>query len=311
VHGVTTRGRRRRRLQHGLQIGGTAVVVAAIAVGATLVSADSGPGPTAPAAATPPTQSQLLGDWHLISPTPSFSKTGENEDPNLITFAATNGQLGWSGYDGCNGVSAKVRLGPLGSFTTYQEFMTDRGCLGIATRGSAPVTGVSVVEAAASASLRGETLSFYDKGGTLVGTFARDAGTTVDTSPPGEPPTQAQLLGDWRLTSPKPSLDKTGPSEDPNLVTFAIDQGQLWWWGYDGCNWVNGPVTLETDGRFSTSQNAETLRGCVAIDRSPTPDVVTGVSVIERAALVRLTGEGRLSFYDQAGTLVGTFAHVE
>jgi hypothetical protein len=145
-------------------------------------------------------------------------------------------------------------------------------------------------------------------GSTAIGsTVARsDSGSsTLTTTFSGQPPTRGQLLGRWHLASPKPSLPEAGPREDPNLVTFTMQRGELWWFGYDGCNWFSGPVLLGTDGSFRTPENRATMRGCLGISTPP----VTGASVIEHVAWVRLR-DWRLTCYNRVGRLVGSFVRV-
>jgi hypothetical protein len=130
------------------------------------------------------------------------------------------------------------------------------------------------------------------------GTIVRSA---VDSAQlPDLSPTEADLLGRWR---PVVLLGNDVRTLRP-LVAFERTQSGLGWSGYDGCNWGTGQVDLREGGVFSTSHNESTLRGCTA----PGADEGTFVTfqVLERATRIRLQ-EGRLSFYNNDNTRLGTF----
>jgi heat shock protein HslJ len=298
-----------------VEIGGTAVVVAAVAIGATLVATDHGHGRVNPAGQTPPTQRQLLGHWQLRTPHGSLSKTGPNKDPNLVTFTMDQSQLMWSGYDGCSWYSGKVDLGAGGSFATPNAMVTLNGCLGISGKGGPLITGVRVIERARSVGIEGTDLTFYNSEGHPVGTFGR-VGPPTSTTLPGTAPSQSDLVGRWHWVTKTPPSHR-GTHMDPSFLLFTFHPDGLMppahpgpilhWSGYGGCNnFVTGDVHLASQGAFSTSRNIVSDLACTI---EPPPGEVEVSGVIGRAHWVRLVGE-RLQFYDAQHHLVGVFEPV-
>ncbi len=312
VGDVIARGRRKLCWQRCLQIGGTAAVVAAVAVGAALVHADSGPGTMSAAAGKPPTQANMIGKWLLVSPRPSLKKTGPREDPGLVTFSMQRGQFSWLGYDGCNWISGPVDLGTAGSFRTPENMATTRGCLGISTLGSPLVTGAGVIEKAASVRFEGGDLTFFTSAGESAGTFTRQPIGGFEPLP-NQVPSASGLIGHWHWVTKTPP-SHVGTQLDPSLLWFTFQNvglvrppghpPVLHWSGYVGCNNVlTGEVHLGTDGAFSTSRNTASDLACQA---APPAHELTVSQVILSARSVRLV-DGRLTFYDADQRPVGTF----
>jgi hypothetical protein len=124
----------------------------------------------------------------------------------------------------------------------------------------------------------------------------------VNHAIPGRPPTPEQLVGDW-LMSVRPvhgPPSSTVGSKGRLTLTFRLPSSGLQWGGDDGCNSWGGQVRLGTGGAFSAPDPYSTLVGC--LDKTG----FSAVTVIRHARQVRLQ-DGRLSFYDGANHLLGTF----
>jgi META domain/PASTA domain len=133
------------------------------------VSIQYDPGPTGEA----PSEDDLVGTWR-----PSRIGAGDHlaqvrrvsGSPVVLTFAHLYPWLSWEGYDGCNWTSGRVHLDG-GSFNTSQNGTTTRGCLRLHVQ---PPSIPEIVETAASVTVSGPHLRFYDSDNRLLATFVRD-----------------------------------------------------------------------------------------------------------------------------------------
>lgn len=123
--------------------------------------------------------------------------------------------------------------------------------------------------------------------------------------PRGRPPERSELIGTWRpITLFGVDVRKMRRIHG-DRVTLMFREGQagLHISAYDGCNWLDARVRLQPSGRFSTSEEAQTLRGCLpsASDRETrNADVVTKGSRM-------LHHGGRLVFLDSQGELIAEY----
>lgn len=127
----------------------------------------------------------------------------------------------------------------------------------------------------------------------------------VGGPPPGTPPELSELIGTWRPVT----LFGVDVREirrihgDRVTLMFTESQAGLQVSAYDGCNWVGARVRLQPSGRFSASERAQTLRGCLpsASDRETrNAEVVTTASrMLRRGA--------RLLFLDSRHELIAEY----
>ncbi len=73
--------------------------------------------------------------------------------------------------------------------------------------------------------------------------------------------------------------------------------------GYDGCNWLDGHLTIQPDGTITTGSIVSTARGCFSETGG---DPYTEGQVLGQATLARLL-QDRLLLYD-GHRLLGSFA---
>lgn len=148
-------------------------------------------------------------------------------------------------------------------------------------------------------------------------TVAPDSAAGKSTSPPaptttpaptpqqaGRPPVRAELIGTWKpntlLGRDVRSIRRINGGRP--IVTFGQYSFGLGWTAYDGCNWTSGRIRLWPSGRYSLSAQATTTRGCIGSGDNS----IANVKVVIGADQIRLN-RGRLSFYDAAGGLLGTY----
>lgn len=314
VERVADAGSRRLRARRSAQLAGVASAVAVIAVGGLALRPDhNAAGPTASQQSTwrgaPPTEEQLLGTWRpLVLRGEDVSVRSVDEGRVVLSFAHRMRGIGWNGYDGCNGWGGWVYLGPDGSFAT-----SNNGSTRIACYKRMPFTEVDAVLGAATVRLVHEQLVLYDKSGTPLGVFIR---TKQISRPdrqvplPGRVPAESELVvGNW--LGPIGSVPsflgsrtlKTAVTFEHDVVVAIPNASSLSWRGYDGCNWTSGYVHLTSDGRFWTTHDGTTLRGCSGPGGHQIHPV-SAVDIVEAATRVRLV-DRKLRFYNNAGQLLG------
>ena len=133
------------------------------------------------------TEDDLLGRWRPVilngvplEPTARISDSSASvrwtgglrfdREPHLGHIPGQSPALRWAGYDGCNWCSGFLHLQPTGAFTTSHDATTLRGCSGWDPSAFSMVTAVMT---AARLSLDGDTLTFLDATGVVLGVFER------------------------------------------------------------------------------------------------------------------------------------------
>ncbi len=120
-----------------------------------------------------------------------------------------------------------------------------------------------------------------------------------------EPPTEQDLLGQWRAVGELArQLKSAGYPETSLVLGFSQSDQKFWWGGSEICNGTAGRFTVGADGAFSTFHAATTLNGC-----GEDANVVTVPRVLVEATQVRLV-DGQLRLYKE-DSLLATFERLE
>jgi hypothetical protein len=113
---------------------------------------------------------------------------------------------------------------------------------------------------------------------------------------PGRPPSLEELIGTWRpvrlLGEDTRGMRRINGNRP--TVTFGEFALGLGWTAYDGCNWTSGRALLRQSGRFSTSHQTTTDRGCIG----PPPTATSRTRRLWLGATRVELRRGRLYFYD-------------
>jgi heat shock protein HslJ len=125
-----------------------------------------------------PSEDDLRGAWQVVT------ADGEPVADSLTHRERTLKLAGadWFGYDGCNSWFGHIELGPDGSFSTWGDGSTLKGC----TKYNA-IRVPSLIMSASSVRLDGDTLSLYGDDGSPLATFERAGPDSTPTNRPSNP----------------------------------------------------------------------------------------------------------------------------
>jgi len=121
----------------------------------------------------------------------------------------------------------------------------------------------------------------------------------------GRPATALDLAGKWHpiMLLGKRLTTLRGVDGLLIYVSFASVNKLTEIRGYDGCNWLDGHLTIQPDGTITTGSIVSTARGCFSETGG---DQYTEGQVLGQATLARLL-QDRLLLYD-GHRLLGSFA---
>lgn len=308
VAALAAAGRRRLRIRRSAQLAGVAGAAVLAIGGGLLVAPDIQRHHSASASPSglpgrAPTAKELIGNWQ---PTEIFGQ--DVTDPafpdvsrSALSISHRANALAWSSYaQGCSWTSGRIDLGADGSFSTYANVTTGRGCMGP----SLPTgQSVGIVAKATQVRVNDGELLFFDDTETLLGSFTRPA------EMPGRPPTAAELMGNWQPTDLF-GHDVTGPDyPGDGFMALAITgpNSALRWLAYaGGCDVRSGRIDLGAHGSFSTFANVSTHRPCIG----PSGPALKPVDVVHGATQVRVN-KGTLLFFDDDDSLIGSFVRIK